>query len=126
MNEQRIVDRLAKTIISGTKWSWEIRHVDGIGVLVQIIGDFGSRYIKWTDLVKQVKELNGQVNNGLAGLVKEGLPLNVSTMDIGEPEVNAEDGRVKIFANVKVQWTQLVAPVGWDDVEEAMMEAGLK
>jgi len=126
MNESKIVERVAKSMTGGVKWSWEIRHVDGIGIFVQIIGDVGNRYIKWTDLGKMMKELVGQVNVGLAGLVKEGLPLNISTMDLGEAEVVSEDGRVKVFANVKVQWGQLAAPVVWDDVEEAMMEVGLK
>ena len=126
MNESKIVERVAKSMTGGVKWSWEIRHVDGIGIFVQIIGDVGNRYIKWTDLGKMMKELVGQVNVGLAGLVKEGLPLNISTMDLGEAEVVSEDGRVKVFANVKVQWGQLAAPVVWDDVEEAMMAVGLQ
>ena len=120
------VGKTAGMKTAGGKWSWEIKHVDGIGVLLQIIWDSEARYIQWSNMAFLIKALTAKATVDLHDLVKEGLPINMSKVDVVDPEIVSEDSRVKIFANVKVQWGLLNAPVVWDDVEEAMMEAGLK
>lgn len=106
------------------KYSWEIRHVDAIGVMMQFIYDTGSRYMKLNDLLKESKAFTGKMLMDLAGMVREGMAINLAQKEVSEIEVVVEDGRLKMFVTMSVKWMPGTMVPTFDDVEEMMTEGG--
>jgi hypothetical protein len=123
-NEDEIVMKVARSVVGVGKWSWEIRHVDGIGALIQVMYMSGVRYMKFEEIVRVVKEIDGKVRLSMAQMAKGGLPIKLGVVGVGGSEVVSEDGKIMIYANVRLVW-EGDGVVAWDDVEEAMMEEGL-
>lgn len=123
-NEQKIANRVAKSVTATGKWVWEIAHISRTDGLFQLIYDSNAKSMKWPEVVKVMKELNGKVNDGLTKAQKEGLPLDITSMVVGVPEI-VEEVTLKVFVNVAVKWNAGVENLGHQDVEEMMTEAGL-
>ena len=124
-NVDKIVDRVAKGVTGAGKWGWEIFEVNKNGALLQIRYDTLARFIKWGDLIKVGHEMGIKARSDLAQLVTSGLPINTAKIEIGEIEVSSEDNKITIFANVIVKWSPGTGNIVWDDVHEAIHEAGL-
>lgn len=123
-NADEIVKKVARSVVGVGKWVWEIRHVDGMGALIQVMYMSGMRYMKFEEIVRVVKEIGGKVNLSMAQMAKGGLPIKLGAVGVGGSEVVAEDGKIMIYANVRLVW-EGDGVVVWDDVEEAMIEEGL-
>jgi hypothetical protein len=122
-NVEKIVDRVAKGITGAGKWGWEIFEVNKTGALLQL-GYDGLRFIKLGELTKITNEMTGKARSDLANLAKE-LPINTAKIEIGEIEVASEDNKITIFVNVTVKWLPGDHNMVWEDVHEAIRDAGL-
>ena len=123
VNRDKMAERIARTVLGGGKWVWEIKDVDSQGALLQVVWDSGARYVKWSEIAKEAGEMKERIKRDLAIVAREGLKLNISA--IGEAEVVVEDGKIKVFANVMVRWLYGTKDITREDVEENMTEAGL-
>jgi hypothetical protein len=120
-----IADRVAKRVMGMGKWTFECKSVDREGVLFQILYTNVVDFIRWTDLVKVIKEISPRAANNISALVKEGLPMNTANFIVREAEITQEGGKLVVFANVSAKWVPGTVGVDIQDVEESMMEAGL-
>ena len=123
-NVDKIVDRVAKGVTGAGKWGWEIFEVNKTGALLQLGYDHGARFIKSGNLANKVGEMIGKARSDLANLAKD-IPINTAKIDIDEPEVTTEDGKIIVFVNVTVKWLPGEHNIVWEDIHEAMQAAGM-
>jgi hypothetical protein len=125
MKREDIVDKVAKQVMGSGKWIFERKYVERDGALFQIIYNVGSASIKWGDLVKAMKEVIPRTSNNVIKLSRLGLPISLDNYVVREAEITEEGGRLVIFANVSVKWVTGKSGVDAQDIDAAMMEAGL-
>jgi hypothetical protein len=117
--------KIGKQVRGSGKWIFEVKYVERDGVLFQILYNIGSISIKWGDLVKVIKEVIPRASNNVIKLSRLGLPINLENYVVREAEITEEGGKLVIFANVSVKWVSGKSGVDAQDVDAAMMEAGL-
>lgn len=120
-----MADRIARTVLGGGKWVWEIKKVSSGGAWLRVSYDSGAKYLKFVEIAKEVGEMAEWIRMDLAKAEREGLRLNISATVIGEAVVVVGEGKIGFFADVMVNWMPGVTGMTRDDVEELMTEAGL-